>query len=51
MDELYEFMKKKLDEMYKEKSTHVTLDFDAFARLYQLVCYMKQIQTIANGLE
>lgn len=51
MDELYSLMKQKLEEMYRNKTTHVTLDFDAFARLYQLVCYMKQIQTIANGLE
>jgi len=51
MDELYSLMKKKLEDMYHNKTTHVTLDFDAFARLYQLVCYMKQIQAIANGLD
>ena len=51
MDEMYELMKRKLDEMRKEKKTEVTMDFAEFASLYQLICYMKQIKFIVEGMK
>jgi len=49
MEELYEYMNKKNEEMYKSKDMTVTINFPEFAKLYQMVCYMKQIREIANG--
>ena len=50
MDEMYDYMKTKLDEMRKNKSLSVNMDFAEFARLFQLVCYLKQIKFIVDGL-
>lgn len=49
MDRLYEYMKQKLDEMHTKKATEIVVDYDEFAKLYQLICYMKQIRTIVNS--
>ena len=48
MDELYDYMNKKLDEMHENNSATISIGFAEFARLFQLVCMMKQIRTIAN---
>lgn len=51
MDELYQYMKAKLEEMRGSLSMTIPVDYVEFAKLYQLVCYMKQIKTIANGMD
>lgn len=51
MDEIYEMLKQKLDKMREMKDTKIVLDFAEIAKLYQMACYMKQIQNIANGME
>ena len=51
MDEMYDYMKQKLEEMRKEKKTEVTMDFAEFAKLFQFVCYVRQIRFIVNGME
>ena len=48
MDEMYEYIGKKLDEMLANKALTVTIDFSHLANMYQLVCYMKQIRRIIN---
>ena len=48
MDEIYVYLKSKLDEMRKEKKDTVVMDFQKVAELYQIVCFMKQIRTIVN---
>jgi len=48
MDDLYAYMNKKLDEMHENNSATISIGFAEFARLFQLVCMMKQIRTIAN---
>ena len=50
MDEMYDYMKTKLEEMRKNKLLSVNMDFAEFARLFQLVCYLKQIKYIMDGL-
>ena len=49
MDEMYEYLKKKIEEMHKNAETTTTVDYAEIAKLYQLVCFMMQIQKIANG--
>ena len=51
MDEIYAYMSKKLDEMREKNATTITIGFAEFAQLYQMVCFMKQIRTIANAWE
>lgn len=51
MDELYQYMKKKLEEMRGSLSTTIPVDYVEFAKMYQLVCYMKQIKSIVNDLD
>ena len=48
MDEMYEYIGKKLDEMLAHKAMTVEIDFANLAKMYQLVCYMKQIRRIIN---
>lgn len=49
MNEMYEYLKKKIEEMHKANLTNVSVDYAEIAKLYQLVCFMMQIQKIANG--
>ena len=51
MDDLYDYMKSKLEEMRSNRELAVSVDYVEFARLYQLVCFMKQIKTLVNGLD
>jgi len=51
MDEMYDYMKMKLEEMRKEHKTEITIDFTEFAKLLQIVCYVKQIRFIVEGME
>ena len=48
MDELYRMLKKKLDDMRTKGEPMVGFTFDEVARIYQLVCLMKQIKNIAD---
>ena len=48
MDELYQLLKDKLKEM-KDNYNHTrTLDYYDAAKLYQMVCMMKQIRDIVK---
>ena len=49
MDEIYRFLKQKIKEMHDQKSDSAVIGYEEVARLYQIVCYMKQIKDIANG--
>ena len=51
MNEIYEMLKEKIDKMRREHDTAVVLDFAEIAKLYQMVCYFMQIQSIANGMD
>ena len=46
MDEIYDMMKAKLDQMYREKSDKVVFTFCEFGRLYTAINYLKQIDNI-----
>lgn len=48
MDELQARLKMKLDEMQKEGKTNIAMDFSDVARIYQLICMMKQIANIVE---
>lgn len=48
MDELYAFLKYKLEEMRKEKKDTVEIDYHKIAQMYQVVCFMKQIREIVD---
>ena len=50
MDELYEYMSKKLEEMRERRTTSVSVDYVEFAKLYHLVCYMRQMKMLINGI-
>lgn len=50
MDEMYDYMKQKLEEMRENNTMTISMDFAEFARLFQFVCYMKQIKFIVDGL-
>lgn len=45
MDELYEYMKEKIAKMDAEE---IRIDTAHAFRLYQLICFMKQIRGIIN---
>ena len=51
MDEMYDYMNRKLDEMRRKGETKIVVDFVDFAKMYELVCFMKQIRHIINGNE
>lgn len=48
MDEMYEYLKKKIEEMHRKSETIATLDYAEIAKLYQMVCFMMQIKKIVN---
>jgi predicted component of viral defense system (DUF524 family) len=49
MDEIYRILKQKIKEMHDNRTDSVSINYEDVARLYQMVCYMKQIKEIANG--
>ena len=51
MEELYEYIKGKLDEMYKSQESTITIDMNHAFRLYHNICYMKQIKSIIQFQE
>lgn len=48
MDELYRTLKRKLAEMRKCGKPITEFSYEEVSRLYQLVCMMKQIKSIAD---
>ena len=46
MDELYGYLKEKLEQMRKQKDSEIWIDMDHAFRLFHTVCYMKQIRGI-----
>ena len=51
MDELYEYMKEKLESMRRQGDGRVEIDMDHAFRLFHTVCYMKQIRGIVEFQE
>lgn len=52
MEEMYDFLKEKIQEMQEKKTTSVQMDFADVAKLYQIICFMNQIKNIiVDGLE
>ena len=48
MDELYEYLRDKLAKMQEYDEKVIEIDTSHAFRLYQLVCFMKQIRGIIN---
>jgi hypothetical protein len=48
MDELYRYMREKMDEMHEARSKTVEIDCVEFMQMLKIVCYMRQIRRIAN---
>lgn len=46
MDELYEYLKGRIEVMRACRSDRATIDMDHLFRLFHTVCYMKQIRGI-----
>ena len=49
MEEVYQILKDKLNEMHKDNMTNVLVDYADIAKFYPMVCFMMQIKKIANG--
>ena len=47
MDELYIYMREKLAEMHKNRSSTVEIDCVEFMHMMKMLCYLRQIRTIA----
>ena len=48
MNELYELLVQKLNRMRDESSQLVIFSFDEVSRLFQFVCFMKQVKELVN---
>ena len=48
MNEVYEMLKDKLEEMRFKHESSVLFDFREVSQMYQIVCLMKQIREIVN---
>ena len=48
MDELYEYLKIKRDEMCDSRTTETTIDMEHLFRIFQTVCFLRQIRCIVN---
>jgi len=51
MEDLYQYMKQKLKEMYDRKSGTVSIDCLEFMKLYKMVCDMKHIVDFAKQID
>lgn len=51
MNELYEYLKEKISEMYTDGKTGIEVDMAHAFRIYHLICDMKQIRNIINQEE
>lgn len=48
MDELYEYLRNRRDEMFATGSENITIDMEHLFRIFQTVCFMKQVRSIVN---
>lgn len=48
MDELYELLKHKLDVMRNEKWETVMFSYEEATKMYQFICFMKQVKELVN---
>ena len=48
MNELYELLKRKLEEMRKGKCETVTFNYAEVSQMFQFVCFMKQVKELVN---
>ena len=48
MDEMYQYLKERLQDMYEHEANEVTIDSVHFFLLYQMLCHMKQIREIVR---
>lgn len=48
MDEIYEYLTKKRDEMYESRATETKIDMEHLFKILQAVCFMRQIRNIVN---
>ena len=48
MNELYELLKQKLEEMRKGKCETVTFNYEEVSQMFQFVCFMKQVKELVN---
>ena len=48
MNELYELLTKKLQEMRTFHANSVDFDFQEVSQLFQFVCFMKQVKELVN---
>ena len=51
MEEIYKMLNDKFNEMKEKGKTEIAISFQELARLYQMVCLMKQIKGIINWEE
>ena len=51
MDSLYEYMKQKLKEMRDEKASEIPVGFAEMSKIFQLVCYVRQIRVMIDDVE
>lgn len=48
MNELYELLKKRIDAMRDEGRTTIIFSFNEVSKLFQFVCFMKQVKELVN---
>ena len=48
MDELYIYMRAKMQEMHEKRESKVEIDCVEFMQLMKMLCYMKQIRRIVE---
>jgi hypothetical protein len=48
MDELYQYMKRKLAELHEKRTGTVEIDCVEFMQMMKVLCYMKQIRRIVE---
>ena len=48
MDELYQYMKRKLTELHEKRTGTVEIDCVEFMQMMKVLCYMKQIRRIVE---
>ena len=51
MDEMYVYLKEKLNKMRKNQDTTTEVDFKTLSEMYQIICFMKQIKEIMDWVK
>ena len=51
MNEVSEMLKRKLNEMRSKGETTIMFSFEEVSKLYQFVCFMKQVRELVNWSE